>query len=746
MIMVPFLWSGYYMSSACLPDGTFSIYEIYDPWDIYGFFQITSGFGELTFTQAKVVDVVWDVAVGRIGQTILVVFSWRAFSLHIKASLEEGPDTRNISYHTYWTIFMQDSISILGVVGVIRDFLARRRLRSIAAMVFMTVTMLFVLAWPTVASAMTGYDSNNVAFIKIRDGSLIPFSSFSPLLYIIHDGSRVDGLTDEYLVPCCSETREWDPTFISKGNAYCYCYSTTDKFYTLGNNVSLYAETYGLLGLNNTNSTWPEDNTSLPSPALNISAFPTSRYDTYGSEWTDPRTGQQPFMDEKKITYVYNNEAYDFDYIITQGYGRCQPNGTYKWGFSFLQAFIAMLLMSLWSLSVYVMWLKAHLKLSSRGPYEIPNRYKAAVKLTRAIAVDFGDVDQATALSNKEFSTHVSRNLRGGRVGGDPAMALGKYSFRSGLKGWVAKEKRWFSGMVLCTLLLRLNITTFNANTHSSSGPTDLIHTKQHRRITMSKHVLVLGGHGKISQLLTPILLKKSWTVTSIIRTEEQIPAIKKLGESLQGKLNVLVRSIEEVKSESQAKSILDEVNPDYVFWSAGAGGRGGAERTFAVDRDAAIHFIKASANTPSITRFLNISYLDSRRNKPSWWNDDDWKAAEEVNHRILPNYYIAKLAADEALYQESARRGSDFVGINLRPGTLSTEPAGKVELGKTKTSRGKVSRESVAQVSAALLGAEGVRNSWIDLLDGDEEVGAAVQRVVRDGVDAAEEDPVYKL
>ncbi|KAK7718514.1 hypothetical protein SLS64_002469 [Diaporthe eres] len=262
----------------------------------------------------------------------------------------------------------------------------------------------------------------------------------------------------------------------------------------------------------------------------------------------------------------------------------------------------------------------------------------------------------------------------------------------------------------------------------------------------MSKHVLVLGGHGKISQLLTPILLKKSWTVTSIIRTEEQIPAIKKLGESLQGKLNVLVRSIEEVKSESQAKSILDEVNPDYVFWSAGAGGRGGAERTFAVDRDAAIHFIKASANTPSITRFLNISYLDSRRNKPSWWNDDDWKAAEEVNHKILPNYYIAKLAADEALYQESARRGSGFVGINLRPGTLSTEPAGKVELGKTGTSRGKVSRESVAQVSAALLEAEGVRNSWVDLLDGDEEVGAAVQRVVRDGVDAAEEDPVYKL
>lgn len=101
---------------------------------------------------------------------------------------------------------MQESISIMGVLGVIRDFITRRRLKSIIAMVFMVVTMLFVLAWPTIASAMTGYDSNNVAFIKVRDGSLIRFSSFVPLLYTIHDGSRIDGLTDEYLVPCCTET------------------------------------------------------------------------------------------------------------------------------------------------------------------------------------------------------------------------------------------------------------------------------------------------------------------------------------------------------------------------------------------------------------------------------------------------------------------------------------------------------------------------------------------------------------
>ncbi|KUI54639.1 hypothetical protein VP1G_02050 [Cytospora mali] len=261
----------------------------------------------------------------------------------------------------------------------------------------------------------------------------------------------------------------------------------------------------------------------------------------------------------------------------------------------------------------------------------------------------------------------------------------------------------------------------------------------------MSKHVLVLGGHGKIAQLLTPLLLKKSWTVTSIIRAPEQAPTVQKLGDSLQGKLNVLVRSIEEVKSESQAKTILDEVKPDYVVWSAGAGGRGGAQRTFAVDRDAAIHFIRASANSPNITRFLMVSYLASRRTKPSWWDEDAWKGAEEVNYKILPTYYQAKIAADEVLYEESAKRGKEFVGINLRPGTLTLEPAGKVELGKTKTSRGDVSRESVAKVAAALLEADGVKNSWIDLLDGEEDVDSAVQRVVKEGVDAAEGEAIYK-
>jgi hypothetical protein len=138
------------------------------------------------------------------------------------------------------------------------------------------------------------------------------------------------------------------------------------------------------------------------------------------------------------------------------------------------------------------------------------------------------------------------------------------------------------------------------------------------------------------------------------------------------------------------------------------------------------------------------VSYLASRRTKPAWWSDEDWASAEEVNTKVMPHYYKAKLGADEVLYAASKERCSSFVGINLRPGMLTLEPAGKVELGKTQHSTGKVSRESVAKVADLLLASEGVKNVWLDMLDGDEEPAQAVERVVREGVNAAEGEAVF--
>lgn len=45
----------------CLPDGRFALESRYSLWHISGIFQISMGFGELSFSNAKLVDTLWDV-------------------------------------------------------------------------------------------------------------------------------------------------------------------------------------------------------------------------------------------------------------------------------------------------------------------------------------------------------------------------------------------------------------------------------------------------------------------------------------------------------------------------------------------------------------------------------------------------------------------------------------------------------------------------------------------------------------
>lgn len=147
---------------------------------------------------------------------------------------------------------------------------------------------------------------------------------------------------------------------------------------------------------------------------------------------------------------------------------------------------------------------------------------------------------------------------------------------------------------------------------------------------------------------------------------------------------------------------------------------------------------MRSAVSTPSVTKFLLISYLGSRRKQPPWWSSDEWAATQKVNEGALSHYYAAKVAADEHLVALARTRRDGFQAICLRPGNLSDEVGvGKVSLGRT-AARGKVSRGDVAEVAARLLERKDTRG-WYDLLGGEEEVGEAVERVVREKVDCFE-------
>ena len=98
----------------------------------------------------------------------------------------------------------------------------------------------------------------------------------------------------------------------------------------------------------------------------------------------------------------------------------------------------------------------------------------------------------------------------------------------------------------------------------------DILATALVFEIMSAPRVLLLGGHGKVSLYLTPLLLAKSWNVTSVIRDPKQQDEILALGKDQKGQVDVLVESLENVKSDADAQKVLDKVKPDYVVWSAG--------------------------------------------------------------------------------------------------------------------------------------------------------------------------------
>ncbi|EFR04204.1 NAD dependent epimerase/dehydratase [Nannizzia gypsea CBS 118893] len=256
--------------------------------------------------------------------------------------------------------------------------------------------------------------------------------------------------------------------------------------------------------------------------------------------------------------------------------------------------------------------------------------------------------------------------------------------------------------------------------------------------------VLLLGGHGKIALFLTPLLLARGWDVISAVRDpkhEADILKFNKSDDGKAGKVSISLADLEKIKSSDDAAGVIAATKPDYVVWAAGAGGKGPVDRTYAIDQDAAKHFIHAIMAGPnSISKFLLISHIGSRRKPAPWWSSADWESVDRIK-AALPDYYKAKLDADEYFSVMAAQRrekhgDSNFQAINLRPTTLSDEPAtGKVEFGRTGTGdRVPIPREDVALVADEVLACSNVKG-YQDLISGQTPVKEAVDKVGRSGL-----------
>lgn len=139
---------------------------------------------------------------------------------------------------------------------------------------------------------------------------------------------------------------------------------------------------------------------------------------------------------------------------------------------------------------------------------------------------------------------------------------------------------------------------------------------------------------------------------------------------------------------------------------------------------------------------------MGSRKTHAPWIPDAAWQRTQKLWSSILPDYCVAKWEADQlqtalAATLKKQQPNRKFQSISLRPGTLTDAPATKkVELGRVSAEGGSVSREDVAVVADRLLARDDTEG-WIDLVNGEEDVDQAAERVGKGKVDSVEGEDV---
>jgi nucleoside-diphosphate-sugar epimerase len=243
---------------------------------------------------------------------------------------------------------------------------------------------------------------------------------------------------------------------------------------------------------------------------------------------------------------------------------------------------------------------------------------------------------------------------------------------------------------------------------------------------------LIFGGSGKVARRLTTLLRSQNppWEVHSIIRDWSHHPSLSEIGA------NPILQSIEESSVEEIHTAIL-QTKPDVVVWSAGAGGKGGPQRTDAVDRQGAIKVFDALRRGD---RFIMVSALDvrDRENKPQpeWYDANDVRRSEMV-WVAIGHYMRAKYEADKDLRANNEKRGLRYTIV--RPGGLSDEPGkGTVAAGKVHLEN-MISRDDVAAIILACIENEGTVGLAFDVVGGQTPINEAVQSVVEKKEDSFE-------
>ena len=201
---------------------------------------------------------------------------------------------------------------------------------------------------------------------------------------------------------------------------------------------------------------------------------------------------------------------------------------------------------------------------------------------------------------------------------------------------------------------------------------------------------LVIGANGQIGRMFCSKAHQASFSLRAMVRESDQTTWFQEQG------IETVVADIEE-----DFRGALHGC--DQVVFTAGAGAKGGPDKTLLVDLYGAIRTVDF-AKSQGVHRMIMVSAMRS--------------TVPQSAPEFLRPYAAAKFAADHYL------KTSGLPYLILLPGRLTDEPAShRIRTVRDESLPITISRENVAECLLSVLRYDSLCNQQIVLLDGDGDI-----------------------
>lgn len=406
---------------ACSPNGDFVLPFTTSIWDAEYFFSITVPFsgpgtsgctvsyGETytlscaasySFSRVKVIDIAFDVLVGRGGQAVTIVLAYHVFGGVLRTLMVDG----EVGYGLFSAVAF-DSGGFGSLPVLLRHALGwtpvPRTSHAVIVYWAMTLTTVWIIAMPTLISAMTGYTARFAPFVDLglsdfngtftwTNSALTDcMDSFAPVWgQLEQNDAATDFIPLAGYWPIVDDPKQntiAGPEWVEYYNRYFDpIYSQCPERLNISGCSAAQERTYLVTHYGTDFTT----NETIPIPAPGIIKYPEFRNPVSKYRWWN--------CNEYLIDAMQLINFPDFATPPTQDAltGMCRSGSGYVWGFSFLLTLVASVLHLIFVLVLYALWMDVgrhwRARKGQRGKLENIGQFKDAVQMVVSAQRHYG--------------------------------------------------------------------------------------------------------------------------------------------------------------------------------------------------------------------------------------------------------------------------------------------------------------------------------------------------------------------